>query len=109
MRDLFKNDSTVSPRDAAALRNGVEKYTRKKTRLGIPVVFFGEALHGYMAYDSTSFPQVLGLASSWDPELVRQVFTAAADEMPSRKQITAVGGRLVIVGNPATGPRNGET
>jgi beta-glucosidase len=81
MRDLFKNDSTVSPRDAAALRNGVQKYTREKTRLGIPVIFFGEALHGYMAYDSTSFPQVLGLASTWDPELVRQVFTAAADEM----------------------------
>jgi beta-glucosidase len=81
MRDLFKNDSTVSPCDAAALRNGVQKYTREKTRLGIPVIFFGEALHGYMAYDSTSFPQVLGLASTWDPELVRQVFTAAADEM----------------------------
>ena len=64
MRDLFKNDSTVSPREAAALRNGVQKYTREKTRLGIPVIFFGEALHGYMAYDSTSFPQVLGLAST---------------------------------------------
>ena len=81
MRELFKDDSTVSPRDAAALRNGVQKYEREKTRLGIPVIFFGEALHGYMAYAATSFPQVLGLASTWNPELVRQVFTAAADEM----------------------------
>ena len=36
-----------------------------------------------MAYGSTSFPQVLGLASTWDPELVQQAFQAAADEMAS--------------------------
>ncbi len=82
-RGLFGNDSQASAHDAATLRNQAQKYVMEKTRLGIPMLFAGEALHGYMAYGSTSFPQVLGLASTWDPALVQQVFTAAGDEMAS--------------------------
>jgi beta-glucosidase len=82
-RGLFGNDSQASAHDAADLRNQAQRYVMEKTRLGIPMLFTGEALHGYMAYGSTSFPQVLGLASTWDPALVEQVFTAAADEMRS--------------------------
>jgi beta-glucosidase len=73
-----------TPRDAAILRNGVQRYLREKTRLGIPAMFLGEALHGYMEYGSTSFPQALGLASTWDPALVKKVFTAVGDEAGSR-------------------------
>ena len=73
-----------TPRDAAILRNGVQRYLREKTRLGIPAIFLGEALHGYMEYGSTSFPQALGLASTWDPALVKRVFTAVGDEAGSR-------------------------
>ncbi len=43
----------------------------------------GEALHGFMEDGSTSFPQAIGLASTWDPQLVKQVFTAAGDEAGS--------------------------
>jgi beta-glucosidase len=82
-RALFGVDSKISPHDAAVLRNAVQRYLAEKTRLGIPAIFQGEALHGFMENGSTSFPQALGLASTWDPELVRQVFTAAADEMAS--------------------------
>jgi beta-glucosidase len=82
-RGLFSFDSKISPRDAAVLRNAVQRYRVEKTRLGIPAIIQGEALHGFMENGSTSFPQALGLASTWDPELVRQVFTAAADEMAS--------------------------
>lgn len=73
-----------TPRDAAILRNGVQRYLREKTRLGIPAMFLGEALHGYMEYGSTSFPQALGLASTFDPALVKRVFTAVGDEAGSR-------------------------
>ena len=73
-----------TPRQAATLRNGVQRYMRVKTRLGIPAMFLGEALHGYMEYGSTSFPQALGLAATWDPALVRRVFTAVGDEAGSR-------------------------
>jgi beta-glucosidase len=68
---------------AAILRNGLQRYSREKTRLGIPDLIMGEALHGFMEYGSTSFPQAIGLASTWDPALVKQVFTAAGDEARS--------------------------
>lgn len=80
---LWHEDSQLSPHDAAEIRNKAQHYLVEKTRLGIPALFQGEALHGYMAYGSTSFPQVLGLASTWDPELVQQVFNVSADEMAS--------------------------
>jgi beta-glucosidase len=73
-------DLVFPPKRAAILRNGIQRYLLEKTRLGIPDLFMGEALHGFMEYGSTSFPQALGLASTWDPELVHQVFTAAGEE-----------------------------
>ena len=79
----FNPNSKLTARDAAVLRNAVQRYLAEKTRLGIPQIFMGEALHGFMYGGSTSFPQALALASTWDPALVRQVFTAAADEMAS--------------------------
>ena len=83
LRKLFREDSQVTAHDAAEARNKAQHYLMEKTRLGIPAIFQGEALHGFMAYGSTSFPQVLGLASTWDPELVQQAFQSAGDEMAS--------------------------
>jgi beta-glucosidase len=73
-------DLEFPPKRAAILRNGIQRYLRDRTRLGIPQLFMGEALHGFMEYGSTSFPQAIGLASTWDPALVKQVFTAAGQE-----------------------------
>jgi beta-glucosidase len=73
-------DLEFPPKRAAILRNSVQRYLREKTRLGIPEIFMGEALHGFMEYGSTSFPQAIGLASTWDPALVKRVFTAAGEE-----------------------------
>ena len=104
-REVFKVESQISPHDAAELRNDAQKYLLEKTRLGIPAIFQGEALHGYMAYGSTSFPQVLGLASTWDPALVEQVFTAASDEMAS----TGTNQAFTPVLDLARDPRWGRT
>lgn len=71
---------TVSARDRAVLRNALQRYMVEKTPLGIPALFIGEGLHGFMENGSTSFPQAIGLASTWDPELLQQVFTVVADE-----------------------------
>jgi beta-glucosidase len=76
-------DLAFPARKAAILRNGIQRYLKEKTRLGIPELFMGESLHGFMEYGSTSFPQALSLASTWDPDLVHQVFTAAGDEAGS--------------------------
>src|SRR5437762_4314953 len=104
-RDVFKVESQISPHDDAELRNEAQKYLLEKTRLGIPAIFQGEALHGYMAYGSTSFPQVLGLASTWDPALVEQVFAAASDEMAS----TGTNQAFTPVLDLARDPRWGRT
>jgi beta-glucosidase len=69
-----------SPRKAAILRNAIQRYQMEKTRLGIPEVFFGEALHGSMQHGATMFPMPIGLASTWDPELLVRVYTVAANE-----------------------------
>ena len=98
-------DLVFPPKRAAILRNGIQRYLLEKTRLGIPDLFMGEALHGFMEYGSTSFQQALGLASTWDPELVHQVFTAAGDEAGS----SGAGQVLSPVLDIARDPRWGRT
>ena len=105
MREMYRLDSRMSPRDRAVLHNALQRYQVEKTRLGIPAIYQGEALHGFMAYGSTSFPQALALASTWDPELQRQVFNAAADEMAS----TGVNQAFTPVLDLARDPRWGRT
>ncbi len=80
-KDLYSVDNKIGPRERALIHNALQRYQLQKTRLGIPDIFFGEGLHGFMAYGSTSFPQALGLASTWDPVLVKKVFTAVGEEM----------------------------
>lgn len=80
LRQLGNPDFTLPPEKWAILRNAVQRWQREKTRLGIPALFMGEALHGFMEDGSTSFPQAIGLASTWNPALVKRVFTAAGNE-----------------------------
>ena len=72
------------PREMAEFTNTMQKWFRDNTRLGIPVLFHEECLHGLVAPGATSYPQAIALASSWDPGLVQQVFSATAAEARSR-------------------------
>jgi beta-glucosidase len=71
-------------RQTVALVNAIQHYAMKETRLGIPVLFHEEGLHGYAARDATSFPQAIALASSWDPDLLTRVFAVAGREIRAR-------------------------
>ncbi|PHR92906.1 MAG: beta-glucosidase [Robiginitomaculum sp.] len=64
--------------------NDLQKYMLEETRLGIPVIFHEEGLHGFMGKDATNFPQSIALASTWDPELIENVYTFAAREIRAR-------------------------
>lgn len=64
----------------ATQANLIQDWVVKNTRLGIPVIFQGEALHGAVADGSTIYPQAIGLGSTWDPALLRQMFTAVGQE-----------------------------
>ncbi|WP_250459313.1 glycoside hydrolase family 3 N-terminal domain-containing protein [Microbulbifer litoralis] len=71
-------------RDTVDYINAIQHYAVKETRLGIPVLFHEEALHGYASADATSFPQSIALASSWDTDLVQRVNTVIAREVRAR-------------------------
>jgi len=73
-----------TPRAHAEFTNAIQKWVVENTRLGIPVMFHEEALHGLAALHGTHFPIPIGLASSWDPALVERVMTVAAREARSR-------------------------
>ncbi len=94
-----------SPRATALWTNAIQQYLREHTRLGIPAFFIDEALHGLMAQGSTSFPQAIALASTWNPALVEEVFSAAAREMRARGENWA----LTPVLDLAREPRWGRT
>jgi len=71
-------------RGMAVLTNDIQKFFLENSRLGIPVVFHEECLHGHAAPGGTSFPQPIGLASTFDPDLVESLFTMTAAEARSR-------------------------
>ena len=48
-----------APADTIAFVNAAQKWARENTRLGIPILFHEEALHGFMAPEATSFPQAI--------------------------------------------------
>ena len=90
-------------RETVALVNAMQHYAVKDTRLGIPVLFHEEGLHGYAALGATSFPQAIALASSWDPELLTHVFTVAAREMRARGAELALAPVVDVARDPRWG------
>ena len=74
----------LDARGQAELTNAIQKFFLEESRLGIPVVFHEECLHGQAAIGGTSFPQPIGLASTFDPELVESLFSMTAAEARSR-------------------------
>jgi beta-glucosidase len=70
--------------EMAKLANTLQRFFVEETRLGIPVIFHEECLHGLAGPDATSYPQPIGLAATFDPELVEQIYTAIAEETRSR-------------------------
>ena len=71
-------------REQAELTNAIQKFFIENSRLGIPVIFHEECLHGQAAIDGTSFPQPIGLGATFDPDLVRRLFEMTAEEARSR-------------------------
>ena len=62
--------------DRAEVRNAMQKKVMEESRLGIPILFGHDVIHGYR----TTYPIPLALACSWNPELVRQASEVAAQE-----------------------------
>jgi beta-glucosidase len=60
--------------------NELQRVAVKESRLGIPLIIGRDVIHGFR----TIFPIPLGMAASWDPEIVKKAFRIAATEAASQ-------------------------
>ncbi len=96
--------STFYPPAAARAANQIQKFLVEETRLGIPAIIHEECCAGALLRGGTIFPQMIGLASTFQPELAQAMTTAI------RAQLRAVGARqgLAPVLDVARDPRWGR-
>jgi beta-glucosidase len=71
-------------RENAELTNAIQRFFVERSRLAIPVIFHEECLHGQAAPEGTSFPQPIGLAATFDPDLVERLYAMTAAEARAR-------------------------
>lgn len=85
--------------------NEAQHFFMEKTRLGIPIIPYAEALHGLIREGATVFPQSIGLSATFDTSLMHRISRAIAEE--TRK----CGIRMVLspVVNISNDPRWGRT
>jgi len=97
--------SALLPEEAARLNNEIQRFLVERTRLGIPAIVHEEICSGLMARCATVFPQAIGLASTWEPDLAE----ALADSV--RAQMRAIGAHqgLSPVLDVCRDPRWGRT
>ena len=81
----------------------MQHWAMEHTRLGIPVLLHEEGLHGYVSAESTSFPQAIGLASSWDPDMVRRINTVTAREIRARGIVQVLSPVVDVARDPRWG------
>ena len=95
----------LRPRDSAAFMNAIQHFLVEQSRLGIPAIVHEESTAGFTARDATQFPQAIGLASSFEPELIEAMASVI------REQMLAVGARhtLAPVLDVTRDPRWGRT
>ena len=96
--------TALKPGQIAVFVNDLQRFLVKNTRLGIPAIVHEECLIGFLAREATIFPQIIGMASTWEPGLVQKIMEVA------RSQMLAVGVRqgLSPVLDVARDPRWGR-
>lgn len=96
-------DRWRTPEETVEFINAVQQWAVDNTRLGIPVLFHEESLHGYMATDATMFPQAIALAGTFDTDLVRNVNAVIAREVRARGVPLVLSPVVDIVRDPRWG------
>lgn len=105
---VFLDEFTSSPgapdaKIGAHRRNLLQAWVLKNTRLGIPIMFHGEALHGAVRPGATSFPEAVGLGSTWDPALLEKVFAVTARESRASGNVMVLAPVLDLSRDPRYG------
>ena len=87
-------------RESALIFNKMQRYAVENTRLGIPVYFAEECPHGLMAVGASVYPTGLGMAATWDEELLYNVGDAIGAEAAGRGAQFGYGPVLDIARDP---------
>lgn len=72
------------PSDSAAVINRLQELVMSESRFSIPALIQEECLSGHVAKGASMFPKPIGLAATFDPELVRAVYQAIGSEAAAR-------------------------
>lgn len=80
--------------------NKMQRYAVENTRLGIPIYFAEECPHGLMAVGASVYPTGLGMAATWDEELLYSLGDAIGLEAYSRGARFGYGPVLDIARDP---------
>jgi beta-glucosidase len=89
------------------LVNAVQRFHVEETRLGVPALVYSEAAHGFVAKGATVFPSPPALASTWDTDLIEQVFSVAGREARINGMTIVLAPVLDLMREPRWG-RSGE-
>ncbi|WP_337940657.1 glycoside hydrolase family 3 C-terminal domain-containing protein [Parabacteroides sp.] len=84
LKQLLQYNPTLTARETVKKINEIQRFFVEKTRLGIPIIAFDEALHGLVRGGATAFPQAIALAASFDTTLMKKVSHAIAMETKTR-------------------------
>jgi len=87
----------------ATITNQIQRYAIEKTRLGIPVLFIEEGLHGYESLGSTTFPTPIALAGAWDTSIVHKAGRIIATEVRAHGVNMILGPVLCLPRDPRWG------
>jgi beta-glucosidase len=90
-------------RGVAEVANAIQHYLLEQTRLGIPAIVHEECLHGLLAVDSVCFPQSIGQAATWNPELVAAMTARLGRELRAAGAQQALAPILDITRDPRWG------
>ncbi len=74
-------DNGLNPALAAEAANAMQRYAIEHSRLGIPIFLAEEAPHGHMAIGPTVFPTGLGMAATWNQQLMEQAGAVISKEI----------------------------
>lgn len=68
------------PRELALVLNAIQEWLRDNTRLGIPAMVHNESLCGLAQDSATAFPTAIGMAATFQPQLIEQMAGVASRE-----------------------------
>lgn len=90
----------LDERQSIMIFNEMQRHAMENSRLGIPIYFAEECVHGFMAVNATVFPIGICQAATWDEDLLYAVGDAVGAEAAARGAKFAYGPVIDITRDP---------